>query len=1062
MTYFRRLRRSALSTALPLVLIVLSPFCAAANSLRGIETQQAQQAQHEADKLSKFWDAENAYRSRTLYLKAAELWRRSGGAREGAACLREAARRDLMLGKPYDAFSLLESSIAIERKGKNAAGEIEALTLITFASLQTNKAFTAESAAEGAIRKAKRLGDSALLARALLASADVFYQRQSFGEMLKRQKLALHFFRLAGDRLGEGEAQTALGFSYVINNQRNLGLEAAQHGVQIARETGNTRNLAFALIALGEARSRMGEWQAALSALREAESIFPKDMDFFERSILQNRLGKYYLTYGDLHKAKEYLQESLELFRRIHDIVGVSELSTVVGQISAKLGDRSSAVAYFSEAERLSRRVGNWTAPRGLVNEGLGTIYFSEQKYDAAARHYQIALANYKKAGFKDLIASIEGKIGKLLEQTGNFEAARGKYKTALELSREIRNVDAQSEVLFDLARLDKKEGRLDSALSRIEECVALTRSLQAETANDRLRSFHRSGTFDRYALYINLLMKKHAVSPGNGFDITALQVAEQSRARSMLENLWLYDTVAGAGGETAHKNRVTETLATLNAKADELTDLFSQDAPDSETQRVENEINDLENQLQELKASFKQSSSLYSEVSDLRLLDLREFQRDVLDENTLLLEFALGEEESYLWLVGKDAIFTYVLPPKAAIETNVENLRKLFAVRQPRNHETFEVHQQRIAAAESEYWYEARKLSHDLLGHAGKKLSNKRLVIVPDGKLHYFPLAALPNPELDTDLPILLSNETIYAPSAELLHLKASQRSRRSGPEDLLIFADPVFAPDDPRLDGTGPRQSSQNDPPISKDSYRVAESTVSLQRLPGSGSEADSIGELFGVPDEDKFVGLKANRAAFLSLNLSEYRILHFATHGLVDDRRPEVSGIVLSRYDETGSPTDQFIRIQDIYWLNLRSDLVVLSACKTAVGKELKGEGLISLSNAFLQGGSKSVLASLWQVEDSVTLKLMEDFYGGLISGQTSSQALREAQIKLWKIPAYKSPFYWASFTLHGDPNSGRLVRSRNNKWTYGLLILLLAGFAAYLIKAIRRTRLVDSCY
>lgn len=196
-----------------------------------------------------------------------------------------------------------------------------------------------------------------------------------------------------------------------------------------------------------------------------------------------------------------------------------------------------------------------------------------------------------------------------------------------------------------------------------------------------------------------------------------------------------------------------------------------------------------------------------------------------------------------------------------------------------------------------------------------------------------------------------------------------------------------------------------------------RSADSIKTLRRLPESGAEAEAIRRI--VPNSIIISAFEANRDRVLNTDLKNYKIIHFATHGVLDEKHPDLSGIVMSRYDEDGKQNEAFIRAQDIYGLNVNADLIVLSACNSGTGKEVRGEGVVGLSSAFLSAGARSVVSSLWKVDDKATEKMMREFYSAMAGGDmTVSQALRAAQLKMIQDPQYNSPFYWAAFTVHGD--------------------------------------------
>ena len=190
-------------------------------------------------------------------------------------------------------------------------------------------------------------------------------------------------------------------------------------------------------------------------------------------------------------------------------------------------------------------------------------------------------------------------------------------------------------------------------------------------------------------------------------------------------------------------------------------------------------------------------------------------------------------------------------------------------------------------------------------------------------------------------------------------------------------------------------------------------------FERLPSSRKEAESIARLAPAGQVWTALNLEANREAVLSGDLRSYRVVHFATHAVADTGAPELSGLVLSLVDAAGKPREGFLNLTDVYELDLDADLVVLSGCQTALGKEVRGEGIMGLTRGFLYAGVPRVVASLWKVQDRTTAELMDRFYRALWQGHLpAAAALREAQRSLRRDPRYRDPHSWAGFVLQGD--------------------------------------------
>jgi CHAT domain-containing protein len=276
-----------------------------------------------------------------------------------------------------------------------------------------------------------------------------------------------------------------------------------------------------------------------------------------------------------------------------------------------------------------------------------------------------------------------------------------------------------------------------------------------------------------------------------------------------------------------------------------------------------------------------------------------------------------------------------------------------------------------------------------------------------------------------------MVNHEIVSLPSASSLAvLRRELAGRAPAPKAVAVIADPVFDADDERVKKSAQDVVASNNKQTTRsgDEQEVfrsarevgaADAQQRLQRLLFSRREAEAIMSLAPGGAGFEALDFAASRATALDSNLSQYRIIHFATHGLLNSQTPELSGIVLSLFDEHGRPQDGFLRLHDIYNLKLAADLVVLSACKTGLGKEVKGEGLIGLTRGFLYAGSPRVVASLWKVNDQATSELMKLFYQRMLGGGLRpAAALRMAQIDMWRQKRWAAPYYWAGFALQGE--------------------------------------------
>jgi CHAT domain-containing protein len=289
----------------------------------------------------------------------------------------------------------------------------------------------------------------------------------------------------------------------------------------------------------------------------------------------------------------------------------------------------------------------------------------------------------------------------------------------------------------------------------------------------------------------------------------------------------------------------------------------------------------------------------------------------------------------------------------------------------------------------------------------------------VADGALQYVPFAALPIVGPDgAAQPLLRTREVVGLPSLSVLVSQRAAARREAPKKTVAVFADPVFDRTDPRVAHVGAAPSPHLEH-ARLATRSPALSSATLERLPFSAQEAEAIAGL--VPENERHVavGFQANRETLLGMDLANYRVIHFATHGVIDTRYPDLSALALSAVDAAGAPMPGLLELPDIYALDLNADVVVLSACETALGRDIRGEGLLGLTQGFLYAGAKGVVASLWPVTDRATAELMRRFYDHMLrDGLRPADALRRAQLSIAAEPRWGHPFYWSAFVLLGD--------------------------------------------
>ena len=575
------------------------------------------------------------------------------------------------------------------------------------------------------------------------------------------------------------------------------------------------------------------------------------------------------------------------------------------------------------------------------------------------------------------------------------------------------------------MGKLALQQGKLDDAETNLKRSIEITERLRENAWSKELRGSFLSSVHDRYNAYVELLMARNAKRPDPELEIRAFEVNEAGRGRALLD--WLHDfRELRQLTDPALVRREAKLQQEEQRLVDERAKLVS-------TRSSDQAIAAIDDQLREVHASYEalqaQVNTNPAGVNLLRPspLTYAQIQSEVIDAQTSLLAYSLGSPKSFAWVLTDKELRSYELPDKETIEKASQQL----------------LHRLTSPAAESEMQPEIAELSRLVLEPLSTNLGATRLIVIGDGALQYVPFQLLKKSRDATD-PLITTTEIVQAPSASILALLRRERSNRErGTRALVAFGDAVFS------QAYAPPGANVNS--ATESSETRSEEVSKLNKLPrlfNAKRELHAIGELAGG-DSAFFVDFNATRENLLSTDLTQFRILHLVTHGVFDADHPESSGLVLSLIDTNAKPVDGFVGLHDIFKLRA-PNLVVLSACYTALGQQQNGEGLIGMMRGFMHAGASGVVASLWQVDDRATAELMKHFYANMLQGKMGpAAALRDAQNKIRSQPEWSSPYYWAAFSYQGDydlrinitPAQG--VRSYGWVIAGGPIIILLFG-------------------
>ena len=853
---------------------------------------------------------------------------------------------------------------------------------------------------------------------------------------------ALALSKQFGDTANEGVLLNNTGGVYDILGEPRKALDYYNQALTLSSAMNDRGTGADILNNIGVIYYNLSEPQKALDYYNQALIIKKEIGDPAKVANTVNNIANVYTILGEPQRALEYLQQALDLWRQAKDKRGEAITLHYFGYTYASLGDMKKALEYYNQALPLRRAAGDRRG-EALTLGSIGVALNAIGERQQALESDQQALELQRKINDRRFQAMTLEHMGYLQTLARDFDRARGYYDEALSLSRAVGDKQIEASVLQDMARLESEKGDLAAARKHIEESISNIEAVRGQI-DTQMRASYLGVKHNAYQFYIDLLMRMHRLNPAEGYDAMALKISEQAHARSLLDMLTEARVNIRQGVDAALLERERSLSQQINVKAERQVQALGQNAKERAA-LLSKEIAELQDQQQQVQVAIRKASPAYAALTQPRPLGLKEIQAQ-LDPGTTLLEYSLGEERSYVWAVTQDSLKTYQLPKREQIEQAARLVYDLLTARsQARSGEDAQTKQERIAEKDSQLLAATRELSQTVLGPIGAELGKQRLVIVADGALQYVPFAALSvasgqlsvahrttkgrrtteNGPASDYHPLILDHEVISLPSASALAIqRQGLRNRKPAPNAVAVIADPVFSATDERLGlqaKTGTAKQAQGDGLANTRliEHLADDSGLIIRRLKFTRQEADQI--LAEAPRAKNFraIDFKANRAMATSGELSKYRYVHFATHGYMDSENPDLSAIVLSLFDPEGKPEDGFLRARDIYNLNLPAELVVLSACETGLGKQIKGEGLVGLTQGFMYAGARRVVVSLWNVNDKATAELMARFYRGMLrENKTPAAALRTAQLEMSLQSRWRSPYYWAAFVLQGE--------------------------------------------
>jgi CHAT domain-containing protein/tetratricopeptide (TPR) repeat protein len=983
--------------------------------------------------------AEAKRKSIVKYEETLELYRKAGDRKAEAQTLNNIAEVYWSLEEMQKAMGRLNEALTLSKAIGDRKVEANALGNIGMVYMSLGDMQKALEKLNEALPISLTIGDRKVAADTLNNIGLVYRLVGEMQKALDKYSESLPIRRAAGDRKGEAATLNNIGVVYLSLGDMQKALDKYNESLPIRQAVGDRRGEALTLNNIASVHHLLGQTQKALDKYNEALRIRRTIGDRRGEADTLNNIGVVYRSLEEMQKALEKFNESLSISQAMDDRRGEVITRNNIGTVYQSLGQIQKALEIYNEILPIQRTVGDRRGEAATLNN-IGSVHQLLGQTQKALDKYNEALLIRRATGDRRGEADTLHGIGVAYHSFGEIQKGLEKFNEALPIRRGVGDRRGEAITLLEIGRAEQKRGNLTQARQFIEHAINIVESVRADIGIRELRASFFAARQDYYEAYIDVLMQMHRQNTDASFNALALAVSERARARSLLELLTEARADIRQGVDSALLERERSLRQRLAARAAAQANLLNRKHTPEQAEAAAKEVASIIAEYEKLEAQIRASSPRYAALTQPQPLNLPEIQQEVLDPETLLLEYSLGENASYLFVVSHTSIISHQLPKRAVIEATARRVLDLLTAAQPKTGESEAKRQARIREARTNYLPAAGILSRILLGPVASRLGKKRLAIVADGALQSIPFAALPVPAPENLVadpqPLIVDHEIVSLPSASTLATLRRETAGRKPAEKLLaVLADPVFADDDTRVRRLASKAGGNGKArPAASDKINIAALQIlrsaretgvtggeaSFGRLLNTRREATAILALVPERERKQALDFQASRATALSPDLGQYRIVHFATHGLLNNIHPELSGIVLSLVDEKGQPQDGFLRLQDIYNLDLPAELVVLSACQTGLGKEIRGEGLIGLTRGFMYAGTPRIVASLWKVDDRATSELMKRFYQGLLGPERlrPAEALRQAQLSIWKQKQWRAPYYWAAFVLQGE--------------------------------------------
>lgn len=971
------------------------------------------------------------------YQQALDIHREIGNQRGKGSVLANLGVVYQNLGQYQTALDYYQQALEIKREMGDRREEGSILSNLGVVYRNLGQYQTALDYYQQALKIRRQLGDKRGESSILSNIGVVYRNLGQYQTTLDYYQQALEIRRQIDDRRKIGNNLSNIGVVYLNLGQYQKALDYYQKALEIQREIGDKRGIGNNLSNIGVVYLNLGQYQKALEYYQKALKIRQKIGDKRGESADLINFGVVYDNLGQYQKALEYYQKALAIDRKIGDKRGEAADMINIGVVYRNLGQYQKALEYYQQALAIDREIGNKRG-EGTDIINIGAIYDNLGQYQKALGYYQKALDIQHEIDDKRGMSKSFNNIGVLYENLGDYQKAKQAFQYSLLIKEKIGadNIwTSQRGLAFAEAKLEQ----FDVAIQYYEQALDNIEKLRAELVNKEHKfSFMRDKLYV-YDELVALLQFLHPQHPDKHYDRKALEIFERKQGRVFLEEMGQSGARLFVGlplEVTQQEHLLAQNLVKTQADlVEERSKLFEQQNR-SLLKILEQRQQTIIAQQQTLQAQIKQDYPDYYALKYPKPATLQELQTQVLDTHELMLVYEVMKNSTTLWVIGQKTFQMFQLPiGEMILEEKIAQLLQIIGIGEQKWNASLIIDNNTRGAIRKRKKDERQQhlfaqtsyaLYTQLFPEEVRSLLKvpRMIYVVPTGPLYALPFEMLvtqsPCHSKDTHY-LIIDVPIAYLSSASLLKIlrEAQQRRQQTAIYPLLAFANPVY--DEPAI-----VENSNANPiwALRSQAYRTLRGQY-FAPLPETAEEAKAIATLLDAPLESHplQLGEAASRSTVLKLNemkrLDDYQYVLFATHGILPGEVDHITqaALVLSHPDTQG-----YLTMADVFALQLNAKLVSLSACNTAGGNKVRGEGVRGLTRAFMYAGTPTIAVTLWAVESHSAKELSVGFFQHLHRESKTAQALRQIKLKMinGKVGEsyYKYPYYWAPFVIYGD--------------------------------------------